>query len=101
MVKQPSGQRTTNVWDDQNCLRRVVLPDASVTDQLHTSHDASGVTTFTFDANGNQQIVEAADGSRTTYTWDYENQTTLIELPTGQRVTMAYNADNRRAWKDT
>jgi YD repeat-containing protein len=69
--------------------------------QFQTSRDASGVTTYSFDANGNQQIVEAPGGGRTTYTWDYENQTTLIQLPTGARVTMAYNADNRRVRKVT
>jgi YD repeat-containing protein len=68
---------------------------------LQTSRDTSGVTTYTFDANGNQQVVEAPGGGRTTYTWDYENETTLVQLPTGARVTMAYNADNRRVWKDT
>jgi hypothetical protein len=29
--------------------------------------------TYTFDANGNQQIVRNPDGTRTTTTWDFEN----------------------------
>ena len=87
LVKNEDGSRTTYTYDAAN--------------QLQTSRDASGVTTYTFDPNGNQQIVEAPGGGRTTYTWDYENQTTLVQLPTGVRVTMAYNADNRRVWKDS
>jgi len=58
-------------------------------------------TTYTYDANGNQQIVEEPSGARTTHTWDYENQPTLVELSTGSRVTMTYNADNRRVSKET
>jgi YD repeat-containing protein len=68
---------------------------------LQISEDASGITMYTFDANGNQQIVQSPNGGRTTYIWDYENQTTLVQLPTGAPVTMAYNADNRRVRKES
>jgi len=67
-----------------------------VANQTETSADASGVTTYTFDADGNQQIVQKPGGALTTAVWDYENQNTLIELPDGSLVTMIYNADNRR-----
>jgi hypothetical protein len=40
-----------------------------------------GVSMYTFDANGNQQVMEHPDSKRTTWTWDYENQNTRIELP--------------------
>ncbi|MBL8849284.1 MAG: hypothetical protein JNG89_06350, partial [Planctomycetaceae bacterium] len=41
------------------------------------SQDVSGRTTFTFDADGNQQLVREPSGNRTTYSWDYENRMTL------------------------
>jgi YD repeat-containing protein len=63
--------------------------------------DSATRTTYRYDSNGNQEIVEEAGDARTTYTWDYENQTTLVELRTDTRVTMAYNADSRRVSKET
>jgi len=57
---------------------------------------AAGRATYTFDANGNQQIVREPAGARTTTTWNYENQPTLFRMPDGSRVTMTYNANNRR-----
>ena len=65
-----------------------------------TSQD-SALTTYTFDASGNRQIVQAPSSALTTNTWDYENRMTLVELPTGARVTMTYNANNRRVSKET
>ncbi len=58
-------------------------------------------TTYTFDANGNQQVVEAPSGGKTTTTWDYENQPTLVQKPDNSRVTAVYNTDNRRIRKGT
>ena len=87
LMKNEDGALTTYTCDTAN--------------QLQTSQDASGVTTYTFDANGNQQIVEAPGGASTTDVWNYENQTTCVELLGGERVTIAYNADNRRVRKVT
>jgi len=86
LVKNADGSLTTYTYDAAN--------------QLQTSRDATGVTTYTFDANGNQRIVQAPSGGLTTSTWDYENQMTLVQLSTGARVTMAYNANNRRVRKE-
>ena len=69
--------------------------------QLTMSQDTSGITAYTFDSRGNQQIVTEPGGSRTTYTWEYDNQPTLVELLNGTRVTMAYNAVKRRVQKET
>jgi YD repeat-containing protein len=69
-------------------------------DQLQTSVGPAGTTTYTFDAAGNQQIVEEPSGARTTSTWSYENQTTLVVKPSGARITSTYNADNRRVRKE-
>jgi hypothetical protein len=63
----------------------------------------TGGSTYTFDANGNQMIVQhPADSKWTTWTWDYENQMrcthhyTRIGLPNRFLVTIIYNAENRR-----
>ena len=69
-------------------------PDAA--NQLTYSEDISGRTTYTFDANGNQQLVQSPTNQRTTTTWDYENRTTLVQRPSGIRNTMAYNPDGLR-----
>ena len=57
------------------------------------SNAAAGRTTYTFDANGNQQIVQEPSGARTTTTGNYENQPTLFIMPDGSRVTISYNAN--------
>jgi len=67
---------------------------------LQTAKAAAGTTTYTFDANGNQQI-DAAPTGRTTVTWDYENLPTLYRLLDASRVTMSYNADNRCVRKES
>ena len=66
--------------------------------QLVMSVDASGTTTYTFDAAGNQQIEQAPSGT-TTNVWNYENQMILVQMPNGSRVTMQYNAKFRRTDK--
>ncbi|REJ94334.1 MAG: hypothetical protein DWQ29_02975, partial [Planctomycetota bacterium] len=53
-------------------------------------------TTYTFDADGNQELVVEPSGDRTTTSWDYENRTTLVQLPSGIRNTMAYEPDGLR-----
>ena len=58
--------------------------------------DNTGVTTYTFDAAGNQQFVVAPSNSRTTSTWDDENRPTKVVLPAGTITTNAYRADGLR-----
>jgi WD40 repeat protein len=60
-----------------------------------------GATTYSFDSDGNQQIVHDPTGDRTTHVWDYENKSTLTLLPDGSRVTMAFNPDGIRVRKMT
>jgi len=85
-----------------NALRVFVSPQPGThyvhyaANQLETAEDAAGTTNFTFDADGNQQLVVEPSGDRTTTTWNYENQPTLVQKPDGSRVTSVYNADNRR-----
>ena len=85
-LKTADGSLTTSTYDAAN--------------QLHTAVDATGTRTFTFDASGNQQIVDELSG-RTTNTWDFENQNTLVVLPSGSRVTMTYTADFLRYSKES
>ena len=68
--------------------------------QLRYTNAAAGRTTYTFDADGNQQTVLEPSGDRTTTTWDYENQPTVYNNPDDSRVTMTYSADNRRVAKE-
>lgn len=60
--------------------------------QLQTLVNATGTTTFTFDAGGSQLIEDTPTG-RATNGWDYDNQLTGVALPSGARVTMAYNKE--------
>ncbi|REJ91482.1 MAG: hypothetical protein DWQ34_15095, partial [Planctomycetota bacterium] len=82
LLKIHDGARTTSAYDAAN--------------QLIYSEDASGRTTYTFDADGNQEVVEHPAGDRTTYAWDYENRMTSAQLPSGVRNTMAYEPDGLR-----
>jgi YD repeat-containing protein len=79
-VKNEAGSRTTSTYDAAN--------------QLVTAIGSDGVTTFMFDAAGNQQIERSPTGI-TTNVWDYENQRTGVLLPGGERETMVYNANFR------
>ena len=60
----------------------------------------SGRVTCTFDADGNQQIVEQPNGDRTTNVWDYENRLTATQKADGTNVTMTYTPDNRRVTRE-
>ena len=53
------------------------------------------LTTFTFDAAGNQ-AEESAPTGRTTYVWDPDNRLRQLLLPGGERQTMSYRSDGLR-----
>ena len=82
ILKNLDGQRTTSTYDAAN--------------QLAWSQDASGRTTYTFDADGNQQVVLSPSGDRVTNLWDYENKLIGVQHPAGSRETMAYDPDGKR-----
>jgi len=84
-VKIDSAARTTSAFDAANQLRR--------------AQDVTGITTFTFDASGNQQLEKSPAGARTTNTWDYENKLTKVALPSGILNTFLYNGDGQRVSK--
>ena len=86
LVLNEDGARTSTVFDAAN--------------QIEHSQAAAGRTTYTFDADGNQQVVEQPSGDRTTNVWDYENRMTAVQLPSGSPVTMSYSPDNRRVSRE-
>ena len=83
---------------DQSSARNTYAYDPA--NQLVSSVDSTGTTTYAFDANGNQQIVESPGGQRTTNSWGYENGLTAVAMPDGSRVTYTYNADDVRSDRD-
>ena len=64
------------------------------------SHPATGTTTYTFDADGNQRAVENSSNDVTTSTWDFENQNTQFEQPLGDLYTFIYNGDKQRVERE-
>ncbi len=51
------------------------------------------MTTYTYDANGNQTSIEEPNFDLTTNTWDYENRMTVVEQPDNSLTTFTYNQD--------
>jgi YD repeat-containing protein len=82
LVKNETGQLTTSTYGAVN--------------QLINSRSAGGLTTYTFDAAGNEEIMREPTNTLTTNVWEYENQNTAVVKPSGARITMLYNADFRR-----
>ena len=56
-----------------------------------------GVTTYTFDANDNQCVMETPVGDITTYSWSYENQLIQVEEPDDVVTTNTFAPTNRKA----
>ena len=65
--------------------------------QLQRSENNAGLTTYTYDANGNQRSIETPSSDITTHTWTYENQLRSLENPLGEITTYAYSPVNRTA----
>jgi YD repeat-containing protein len=78
---------TTVIYDAANQLVKQKLPDGTI-------------TTYTFDAAGNQQRATAA--VLTTYSWDFENQLTKIRQgnPTPLINTMIYDGLGNKVRKE-
>ncbi len=86
LVLNEDATRTTTVFDAAN--------------QIEYSQATAGRTTYTFDADGNQQIMALPSADRITNTWDYENRLTTVALPNATRVTNTYHPDNLRVSSD-
>ena len=65
-------------------------------DELATSQSSTGVTTYTFDGNGNLLTTLAPAGQLTTYIFDAESRLTRSILPSGIISSFSYNADGGR-----
>ena len=79
------GVRTSSTYDAANELTKTQV--------------VAGVTTITFDANGNLLLSRNPSNQRTSYTWDFENRLTQVALPTGVPNTFIYNGDSQRVQK--
>ena len=64
-----------------------------------TSQTSAGVTTSTYDGDGNLLTSLAPGNQWTTNTWDGENRLTLLRCPRGSWITFTYNGDGQRVQK--
>ena len=67
---------------------------------MQHAQDLSGITSYTYDANGNQLIILEPSGDLTTNVWDGENRLVEVHHPSGDILTYAYNGDGLRVWQD-
>ena len=79
------GVRTTSTYDAAN--------------ELIKTQAIAGVTTITYDANGNTLLSRDPSNNRTSYTWDFENRMTQAALPLAIVDTFIYNGDGQRVQK--
>jgi len=82
LVKETATEVTTSVYDAANALL--------------TSEETAGVTTYTYDNNGNQRSIETPVNDITTNSWDYENRLETLELPDNSLVTYVYDPTNKK-----
>ena len=82
LVNNADGVRSTWSYDDAN--------------QIRNSKTSGLITTYVFDANGNQASVKPQGNVPTTTTWDYENQPSLVQEFGAADRSLVYNADLRR-----
>ena len=80
-----NGSPTTNTYNAAN--------------ELATSQTSSGVTTSTYDGDGNLLTSSAPGSQLTSYLWDGENRLTQVALPTAIVDTFTYNGDGQRVQK--
>jgi RHS repeat-associated protein len=67
--------------------------------EMATIQSSAGVTTNTYDGDGNLLISLAPGNQWTTNTWDGENRLTQVALPSGVVDTFMYNGDGQRVQK--
>ena len=90
------GNRTLEIKLPLPGLPTVTTFAYDAANQLRYSQQLLGRTTYTFDADGNQHVVQTPNGDRTTNVWDYENKLVGVQHPAGSRETMAYDPDGKR-----
>jgi len=67
--------------------------------ELTKSQATAGVTTTTYDANGNLLLSTNPSNQRTTNTWDFENRLTQVSVPSAIVDIFTYNGDGQRVQK--
>ncbi len=67
--------------------------------ELITSQASSGLTTSSYDGNGNLLTSLAPGAEWTTNTWDGENRLTQVALPSGIVDSFTFNGDGQRVQK--
>ncbi len=87
----PAGNRLTEAADGD-----VATFQYDAANQLVRAERLSGITTYGYDASGNQRSIEAPSGDVTTHGWDFENRMVSIEQPDGGRTTYVYAANNQK-----
>jgi RHS repeat-associated protein len=85
VVEQPTAQRTTNTWDDQNRQTRVLLPDGTVVtntyrfDRLRLAkEDSQGVVRFIWDCQNYLAETDAENAIQAEYTNEPQSYGNLI-----------------------
>jgi RHS repeat-associated protein len=75
IVEQPTGQRTTTTWDDQNRQTGVLMPDGSVVTNTYrfdglrySKQEPQATTKFLWDFNNYLAETDAADEIQAVYT---------------------------------
>ncbi|MFO1000469.1 MAG: RHS repeat-associated core domain-containing protein [Planctomycetaceae bacterium] len=98
MTYDPRGNRLT--LSDTNIPPVSFDYDYDNANRLQTVTDVSGITTYTYDANGNQHTIEEPNGDITTNTWNGENRLILVEHPDSTETVYRYNGDGLRVFQD-
>ena len=92
----PAGNRLNTVDPLTQDITTYTYDDAN---QLLTAEDASGVTTYTYNACGNRLTIEEPNLDVTTNTWDGENRLVKVEHPDSSVVEYEYDGDGLRVAK--
>jgi len=106
--EQRSGSNSYNITYTYDSVgNRLVLINGGVrttstynaANELTKSQATAGVTTTTYDANGNLLLSTNPSNQRTTNTWDFENRLTQVSLPSAIVDIFTYNGDGQRVQK--